>query len=124
MLIYFRLSPGQPIVAVILGLPAYICTLIMGYICGAIVVNLKGSLKYLINIVTLLYWFIWVPLMGMFNSNEYKPYVYVFVIIFFAVDMLLDSLETLLMYFTIKQESKQIKLFQVLSKWLSYRGFY
>ena len=64
----------------------------MGYICGAIVVNLPGNTKYLINIVTLIYWFIWVPVMAMFYSSEYKPYVYVFVVIFFALDMLFDLL--------------------------------
>jgi len=64
----------------------------MGYICGAIVVKLTDGLKYLINLVTLIYWFIWVPVMGMFHSSEYKPYVYVFVIIFFVVDMILDML--------------------------------
>jgi hypothetical protein len=28
------------------------------------------------------------------------------------------------MYFTIKQESRQIRMFRLLSRWLSYRGFY
>ena len=89
--------------AVVLAIPGYFCTLIMGYICGAIVLKLPGNSKYLINLVTLFYWFIWVPVMNMFTSAEYKPFVYVFVVIYFGLDMILDCLETLLMYFTIKQ---------------------
>ena len=124
VLIYFNLAAGQPLIAVVLAIPAYICTLIMGYLCGALVLILPGKTKYLINIVTLLYWILWIALMNIFKSTEYKPYVYTFFIIFFVLDMVLDLLETLLMYFTIKQESRQIKLFQVLAKWLSYRGYY
>lgn len=96
----------------------------MGYICGAITLNLPGNTKYLINLLSLIYWIIWVIVMGSFYSSEYKPYVYTFVAIFFVLDMIFDMLETLLMYFTIKQETRQIRLFRALSKWLSYRGFY
>ncbi len=96
----------------------------MGYICGAIVVNLPGKTKYLINLLTIVYWIIWIAVMGSFYSNDYKPYVYTFAIIFFVLDLIFDFLETLLMYFTIKQDTRQIKLFRALSKWFSYRGFY
>lgn len=124
ILVYFHLAASQPLLAVVLAIPAYLCTLIMGYICGAITVKLPGKTKYLINIITPLYWILWVALMNIFTSTEYKPYVYTFIIIFFVIDMTLDFLETLLMYFTIKQEDRQAKLFQVLAKWLSYRGYY
>lgn len=124
ILVYFHLNAGSPLAAVLLAIPAYICCLVMGYLCGAIVINLPGKTKYLINILTLVYWIIWIVVMGQFWSAEYKPYVYVFVIIFFVLDMILDLLETLLMYFTIKQDTRQVKLFRALAKWLSYRGFY
>lgn len=123
-LIYFHLNAGQPLVAVLLAIPAYLCCIIMGYICGAITLNLPGNSKYLINLLSLVYWIIWIVVMGSFYSSEYKPYVYTFVAIFFVLDMLFDMLETLLMYFTIKQETRQIRLFRALSRWLSYRGFY
>ena len=38
--------------------------------------------------------------------------------------MLSEFLETLLIYFTIKQDTRQIGLFRTLSKWLSFRGYY
>lgn len=123
-LIYFNLSSGQPLVAVLLAIPAYICTLVMGYICGMVSLRLVGSWKYAINVVSLGYWVLWVAIMGRFSSLEYKPYVFTFVFIFIFLDLLIDFLETLLMYFTIKQDERQIRLFQALSKWLSYRGYY
>jgi len=91
-LIYFHLSAGQPLVAVLLAIPAYICTIILGYLCGLITLKLPGNTKYLINILTIVYWVIWVVVMADFYSNEYKPYVYTFVVIFFVVDMLFDFL--------------------------------
>lgn len=123
-LIYFRLPGGQPLVAVLLAIPAYICTVIMGYLCGILTLKLPGKSKYLINIFTIGYWVLWVAIMSSFVAYEYAPYVFTFAIIFFLIDMLIDFLETLLMYFTIKQESRQIKLFKALSRWLSYRGYY
>ena len=119
-----QLPAGQPMVAVLLAIPAYICTVIMGYLCGVTTLKLPNNTKYLINILTIVYWVIWVVVMADFTSNDYKPYVYTFVVIFFALDMLFDFLETLLMYFTIKQDTRQIRLFRALSKWLSFRGYY
>jgi len=124
VLIYFHLTGGQPLAAVLLAIPAYICTLIAGYICGFIVRCLSGHWKYLINILTIGYWALWIALFPLFYSEDYKPFVIAFVVIFLAIDLLIDCLETLLMYFTIKQEEKQLKLFKYLSKWLSYRGYY
>ncbi len=123
-LIYFHLPGGQALVAVLLAIPAYICTIIMGYLCGILTLKLPGNTKYLINILTIAYWIIWVVVMADFITTEYKPYVYTFVVIFFFLDMLFDFLETLLMYFLIKQDTRQIKLFKALSKWLSFRGYY
>ena len=102
-LIYFKLPAGQPIVAILLAIPAYICTIILGYICGTVVIHLPGYAKYLINLVSLGYWIIWVAAMSSFTSSEYKPYVFIFTVIFLLIDMIIDFLETLLMYFTIKQ---------------------
>ena len=102
-LIYFKLPAGQPIVAILLAIPAYICTIILGSICGTVVIHLPGYAKYLINLVSLGYWIIWVAAMSSFTSSEYKPYVFIFTVIFLLIDMIIDFLETLLMYFTIKQ---------------------
>jgi hypothetical protein len=92
VLVYFHLGANQPLLAVVLAIPAYLCTLVMGYLCGAATLRLPGKTKYLINLVTLAYWAIWIPVMGMFYSEEYKPYVYTFIIIFFVLDMVLDLL--------------------------------
>lgn len=123
-LIYFHLPGGQPLIAILLAVPAYICTIIMGYLCGILTLKIPGNCKYMLNLITLGYWILWVAVMQRFISDGYQPYVFTFVIIFFFLDMLIDFLETLLMYFTIKQDERQIKLFKALSRWLSYRGYY
>lgn len=103
VLIYFNFAGGQALAAVILAIPAYLCTIGMGYICGLMVVCLPGHTKYLVNLFPLGYWAMWIALFPRFASDDYKPFVYTFMLIFFGVDMLIDLLETLLMYFTIKQ---------------------
>ena len=123
-LIYFNLAAGHPVLAVVLGLPAYFCTVIMGYICGLFTIYLPSFTKYTINLITIAYWVIWIILMPRFISSEYDPYVIVFTIAFFMIDMLIDLLETFMVYFTIKQSNKQIKMFSCLAAWLSKRGFY
>jgi len=67
-LIYYHLSAGQPLVAVLLAIPAYICTVIMGYLCGMFTLKLPGNWNYCINLFTLGYWIIWVAVMGQFTS--------------------------------------------------------
>lgn len=54
--------------AIGLAVPAYFCTIIMGYIVGAIFRALPGKSKYLINLFSLGYWVLWVFLMRLFNS--------------------------------------------------------
>jgi hypothetical protein len=102
-LVYFHLEAGKPLIAVLLALPAYLCTVIMGYLCGIFTLKATGKWKYMVNLLALGYWILWVAVMANFYSEEYKPYVYTFAVLFFILDMLLDFLETLLMYFTIKQ---------------------
>jgi hypothetical protein len=60
------LPGGQPLIAVLLAIPAYFCTVIMGYICGILTLKLPGKTKYLINLITLGYWILWVPIMSSF----------------------------------------------------------
>jgi len=38
--------------------------------------------------------------------------------------MLIDLLEMFMVYFTIKQSDRQMKMFQCLAAWLSKRGYY
>ena len=75
----------------------------MGYICGFLVKILPNITKYLINIITIGYWVLWIALMRNFTSYEYKFYVLVFFLIFLFLDLAFDLLETLLVYFVIKQ---------------------
>ena len=75
----------------------------MGYICGFLVKILPNITKYLINIITIGYWVLWIALMRNFISYEYKFYVLVFFLIFLFLDLAFDLLETLLVYFVIKQ---------------------
>lgn len=92
VLIYFRFAAGQPIAAILLAIPGYLVTIILGYLCGLLVLKLPKYTKYLINLVTLGYWAIWIALMPKFLSNEYKPYIYIFALIFFLIDMTIDFL--------------------------------
>lgn len=62
--------------------------------------------------------------MSRFVAPKYLNFIIVFAVVFFLIDMIMDSLETLLIYFSIKQGEEQIRLFACLAKWLSYRGFY
>ena len=123
-LCYFNLQADNEVSAVALAVPAYLATIVMGYICGALFRFLPGRSKYLINIVAVGYWILWVILMRNFVSSEYKLFLLVFAIIFFVIDLLLDGLEMLLVYFSIKQGEKQVSLFNCLSRWLSLRGYY
>lgn len=67
--------------------------------------------KYGINLIAVGYWILWVSLMPRFKSQEYQPYVYIFAIVFFVIDMLVDLLEMFMVYFTIKQSDRQMKMF-------------
>jgi hypothetical protein len=125
--IYFNLPGGQPVAAIALVIPAYICTILMGYICGSIFRCLPTNTKYMINLFSLGYWVLWIFLMKSMAdkpSNEYRLFILVFTVLSFVLDLVFDSLETLLVYFSIKQEEKQLTLFNCLAKWLSWRGFY
>ena len=62
--------------------------------------------------------------MRIFISAEYKLFLLVFAIIFFLIDLVLDGLEMLLVYFSIKQGETQVSLFNCLARWLSFRGYY
>jgi hypothetical protein len=111
-LIYFNLDPGHPVVAVVLGVPAYFCTIIMAYIFGCFtLLKIPMWFKYGINLIAVGYWILWVSLMPRFKSQEYQPYVYIFAIVFFVIDMLVDLLEMFMVYFTIKQSDRQMKMF-------------
>jgi len=50
--------------------------------------------------------------------------VYIFAIVFFVIDMIIDMLEMFMVYFTIKQSDRQMKMFECLAAWLSKRGYY
>lgn len=110
-----------------LVIPAYLCCVVMGYIVGGVFRSLPGNLKYLINLLALGYWILWILVMKIISvseSKQYRFYILVFAILSFFLDMVIDALETLLVYFAIKQEEKQISLFNCLAKWLSFRGYY
>lgn len=123
-LIYYNLDPNHPVVAVVLGVPAYFCTVIMGYICGGLTLCIPGWFKYSINIIVLGYWILWISLMPRFLSQEYQPYVFIFAIVFFVIDLIVDMLEMFMVYFTIKQADRAISMFKCLATWLSKRGYY
>lgn len=123
-LIYFNLPDNEDVIAIVLAIPSYLCTVILSYLCGLISLKLKGYWKYLINLWTICYWILWVALMSRFVAPKYLNFIIVFAVVFFLIDMIMDSLETLLIYFSIKQGEEQIRLFACLAKWLSYRGFY
>lgn len=128
-LIYFNLPGGLPVAAIALVIPGYLCTIVMGYIVGALFRILPGNMKYLINLFSLGYWILWIFLMKIMNNNginskDYRLYILVFSILSFFLDMVIDALETLLVYFAIKQQEKQVSLFNCLAKWLSLRGYY
>ncbi len=89
-LIYFNLGPNNPVVAVVLAIPAYFCTVIMGYICGALVLFLPGATKYLINLISIGYWILWVALMPIFLDTLYYPYIFIFAIVFIFIDLLIE----------------------------------
>lgn len=91
-LIYFNLGANNPVIAVVLAVPAYLCTIIMGYICGALVLFLPGITKYFINLISIGYWILWVALMPMFLDPLYYPYIYIFAIVFILIDILIDFL--------------------------------
>jgi hypothetical protein len=104
---YFNFGPNQEVVAIVLVIPAYICSVIMGYIIGAVFRYLPGHFKYLINILSIGYWIIWITLMPRMaerNQNQYRLFIIVLAVLTFFVDMVIDALETLLVYFAIKQE--------------------
>jgi hypothetical protein len=122
-LIYFGLGAGHPVVAVVIGIPAYFCTIIMGYICGVLTIVIPGWFKYLINLFVLGYWILWVALMPRF-SPEYQPYVIIFAVVFFAIDLTIDCLEMFMVHFSIIKTNKQTKMFECLAAWLSKRGYF
>ena len=64
----------------------------MGYICGILTLVLPGWSKYAINLFVVGYWVLWIVLMPKFLSEEYQPYVYIFAIVFFIIDLLIDVL--------------------------------
>jgi hypothetical protein len=101
-LFYFSKDLGD-VIAIVLVIPAYICCVIMGYIVGAIFRYLPGHFKYLINILSIAYWIIWITQMPKMAS-KYNLFILVLAILTFFVDMVIDALETLLVYFAIKQE--------------------
>jgi hypothetical protein len=105
-LIYFKFEGGQPVGAIALVIPAYLCTIAMGYICGAIFRSLPSNTKYLINLFSIGYWILWVFVMRVMSSlpsSEYRLFILVFSIMSFALDLVIDALETLLVYFAIRQ---------------------
>jgi hypothetical protein len=74
----------------------------MGYIIGAVFRYLPGHFKYLINILSIGYWIIWITLMPRMaerNQNQYRLFIIVLAVLTFFVDMVIDALETLLVYF-------------------------
>lgn len=89
---YYTLPADQEIIAILIGLACYFATIVMGYLCGFMVVCLPSYFKYLINIITFGYWVLWIILMRQFTSSEYKLYVLVFMFLFLCVDLLLDAL--------------------------------
>jgi len=91
-LIYFNLVANNPVIGVVLAIPVYFCTVIMGYICGALVLFLPGALKYLINLIAIGYWILWVALMPIFLDTLYYPYIYIFAVVFILIDFLVDFL--------------------------------
>lgn len=126
-LIYFNLPAQQEVAAIALVIPAYLCCVIMGYLVGAVFRMLPGNFKYLINLLSLGYWILWIFVMKIMSNNpskQYRLFILVFAILSFFLDMVIDALETLLVYFAIKQEEKQVALFNCLARWLSYRGYY
>lgn len=110
-------------VAVVIGIPAYFCTIIMGYICGVLTIVIPGWFKYLINLFVLGYWILWVALMPRF-SHEYQPYVIIFAVVFFAIDLTIDCLEMFMVHFSIIKTNKQSIMFECLAAWLSKRGYF
>lgn len=125
-LCYFNLPGSLPIVAIVLMIPAYLCTVVMGYIIGAIFRALPGNFKFLINILSLGYFILWFFLMRIMTtsaSKEYRLFIVVFSVLSFFLDLVIDGFETLAVYFSIRQEN-QVALFQCLAKWLSLRGYY
>jgi len=96
----------------------------MGYICGVLTLVIPGYFKYLINLIVLGYWILWIALMPRFKSQDYQPYVYIFAIVFFAIDLVIDSLEMFMVYFSIIKSQKQTKMFECLAAWLSKRGYF
>jgi hypothetical protein len=105
-LLYFKLPPDSEIIAIVLAIPAYLCSVIMGYIIGAIFKILPGHFKYIINILSLGYWLLWIFLMKILSSSgsiQYRLYILVFAILSLFLDMIIDALETLLVYFAIRQ---------------------
>lgn len=58
------------------------------------------------------------------SSSEYRLFILVFSILSFFLDLLFDSLEMLLVYFSIRQGENQVSLFNCLARWLSFRGYY
>jgi hypothetical protein len=99
------LGSDKEIVAILLAIPAYLCSVIMGYIIGAIFRILPGHFKYLINILSLGYWLLWIFLMKILSSSDsrqYRLFILVFAILSFFLDMIIDALETLLVYFAIR----------------------
>lgn len=125
-LIYFNFQSGQPVAAIALVVPAYLCTVVMGYIVGAIFRFLPGNFKYFINLFSLGYWILWIFLMKIMTtkSSEYRLYILVFSILSFFLDLVIDGLETLLVYFSIHQGERQVSLFNCLARWLSFRGYF
>lgn len=105
-LVYFNFPGGQPVAAIALVVPAYLCTIIMGYICGTVFRLLPGNMKYIVNVFSLGYWVLWIflmRLMGTKSSSDYRLFILVFSILSFFLDMVIDLLETLLVYFSIRQ---------------------
>jgi hypothetical protein len=105
-LFYFHFQGGQPVAAIALVVPAYLCTVVMGYICGGIFRMLPSNTKYMINLFSIAYWILWVFLMRVMShspSSEYRLFILVFSILSFMLDLVIDALETLLVYFAIRQ---------------------
>lgn len=94
-IIYVNLPGSLPVAAIALVIPAYICTVIMGYICGALFRNLPGRLKWLINLFSLGYWILWIFVMKDMSikpSKEYRLFILVFSILSFFLDLTIDAL--------------------------------
>lgn len=62
-LIYFNLPSELEVAAIALAIPAYLCTVVAGYICGFIFRVLPEKFKALITVVGVGYWVLWVFLM-------------------------------------------------------------